>query len=87
MSATGKTFFSCSAGQNGFGNNNTTNMINKPLLPVTTVHQPQIRYLLVQHPQFDTLVKELTSFRAKYDQLLIKFDKKYTQESIKANIK
>jgi hypothetical protein len=47
MSATGKAFYN-SAGQNGFGNTN----ILKSILPVT-VNQPQIRYVLIQHPQFD----------------------------------
>lgn len=56
MSSTGKGFFTATT-PNGFYPNN-----NKPLLPVVTVPQmpmpqPQIRYLLVQHPQFDTLVK------------------------------
>jgi hypothetical protein len=48
MSSTGKNFYN-SAGQNGF--------YQKPILPITTVPQPQIRYLLIQHPQFDALVK------------------------------
>jgi hypothetical protein len=59
MSSTGKGFFT-----NTLNTNNQTlnthsqgNFYTKPLLPVTTVPQPQIRYLLVQHPQFDTLVK------------------------------
>lgn len=48
MSSTGKSFFNTQS-QNGF--------YQKPILPVATVPQPQIRYLLIQHPQFDTLVK------------------------------
>ena len=77
MPSTGKGFLTASS-PNVF--------YNKPLLPVTTVPQPQIRYLLVQHPQFGTLVKELTVLRSKYDGLLAKFEQKSTQETIRANI-
>ena len=81
MSTTAKGFFTAISP-------NTANTFyhNKPLLPIVTVPQPQIRYLLVQHPQFDTLVKELAILRKKYDELLVQFDQKCTQESLRENI-
>ncbi len=81
MSSTAKGFFTATSP-------NTANAFyhSKPLLPVVTAPQPQIRYLLVQHPQFDTLVKELAILRKKYDELLAKFDQKCTQEYLRENI-
>jgi hypothetical protein len=68
LSLTGKAFYQPN-GQNSFP-------VNKPSLPsviINPVPQPQIRYIMVQHPQFDTLVKEFTALRAMYNDLLMKF--------------
>ncbi len=46
-----------STAKNFFNNTAPNNFYNKPIVPVIPVQQPQIRYLLVQHPQFDILVK------------------------------
>ena len=73
ISSTAKGFFTAST-PNGFYQNKQSLPVVTVSQPQMTVSQPQIRYLLVQHPQFDTLVKELSLLRIKYDDLLVKFD-------------
>lgn len=65
LSLTGKNFYQ-TAPQNSFP-------VNKPTLIVKPIPQPQVRYIIVQHPQFDTLMKEFSALRAMYDELLVKF--------------
>lgn len=65
LSLTGKNFYQTSP-QNSFP-------VNKPTLIVKTLPQPQVRYIMVQHPQFDNLMKEFSALRAMYYELLIKF--------------
>ena len=65
LSVTGKTFYQ--------PNPQNSIPLNKPSFIINPNPQPQIRYIMVQHPQFDILVKEFSALRAMYDDLLLKF--------------